>query len=356
MAFLTESTKRKCISFGRSSLLLFCFLSVAVCQQRKTTAKKSSDIPTLNYKYVDWPIEATSAAGFPAGPWNFIQVAAVATTARGNILVLHRGAQPIMEFEPGGKFVRGWGDGMFSGGKVVFVPVPDRSPSRSNFSAVYGPAGCTSCGAHSVRVDPRGNVWLVDAPGQVIYKMDPQGKDVLMLLGKKGVAGTGHNNFNLPTDVAFAPNGDIYVSDGYASARVVKFTSDGKYLLEFGTRGAGPSEFGLPHNVVVDAEGRVYVTDRDHSRVEVFDSKGKFLKEWKTNGGVSTLFMTKDQHIWVGGVLTDLEGKVLGRLPFPEGGSNSGHGTAVTDSGDVYLAQLSGKVDKFVKTTTSAGQ
>jgi len=155
MEFLTESTKRKCISFGRSSLLLFCFLSVALCQQRKTTAKKSSDIPTLNYKYVDWPIEATSAAGFPAGPWNFIQVAAVATTARGNILVLHRGAQPIMEFEPGGKFVRGWGDGMFSGGKVVFVPVPDRSPSRSNFSAVYGPAGCTSCGAHSVRVTHR---------------------------------------------------------------------------------------------------------------------------------------------------------------------------------------------------------
>jgi streptogramin lyase len=356
MKFLTKSSKRKRMSIGRASLLLFCFLSVALCQQRKTTAKKSSDIPTLNYKYVDWPIEATSAAGFPAGPWNFIQVAAVATTARGNILVLHRGAQPIMEFEPSGKFVRGWGDGMFSEGKVVYVPVPNRSPSRSNFSAVYGPAGCTSCGAHSVRVDSQGNVWLVDAPGQVVYKMDPQGKDILMLLGQKGVAGTGHKNFNLPTDVAFAANGDIYVSDGYASPRVVKFSRDGKYLLEFGTRGTGPSEFGLPHNVVVDAEGRVYVTDRDHSRVEVFDSKGKFLKEWKTNGGVSTLFMTKDQHIWVGGVLTDLDGKVLGRLPFPEGGSNSGHGTTVTDSGDVYLAQLSGEVHKFVKTAMSAAQ
>jgi DNA-binding beta-propeller fold protein YncE len=298
---------------------------------------------------VDWPIEATSVAGFPAGPWNFIQVAAVAATTRGNILVLHRGAQPIMEFEPSGKFVRGWGDGMFSEGKVVFVPVPNRSPSRSNFSAVYGPAGCTSCGAHSVRVDPQGNIWLVDAPGQVVYKMDPQGKDVLMLLGQKGVTGTGHNSFNLPTDVAFAPNGDIYVSDGYGSARVVKFSRDGKYLLEFGKRGMGPGEFGLPHNVVVDSQGRVYVTDRDHSRVEVFDSNGKFLNEWKTNGGVSTLFMTKDQQIWVGGVLTDLDGKVLGRLPFPEGGSNSGHGTVVTASGDIYLAQLSGRIDKYVK-------
>ena len=334
----------------RLSLLMFCFLSVALGQPAKTTAKKSSDIPVLpGYKHVDWPIEATSAAGFPAGPWNFIQVAAVAMTARGNILVLHRGAQPILEFEPSGKFVRAWGDGMFSDGKVVYVPVPDRSPSRSNYSAVYGPAGCTSCGAHSVRVDPQGNIWLVDAPGQMVYKMDPQGKDILMRLGQKGVAGTGHNNFNLPTDVAFASNGDIYVSDGYASARVVKFSRDGKYLLEFGTRGTGPGEFGLPHNVVVDAQGRVYVTDRDHSRVEVFDSNGKFLKEWKTNGGVSTLFLTKDEQFWVGGVLTDFEGKALGRLPFPEGGSNSGHGTVVTASGDIYLAQLSGKVDKFVK-------
>src|SRR5262249_25320326 len=110
---------------------------------------------------------------------------------------------------------------MFSEGKVVSVPVPNRTPDRSNYTAVYGPAGCTSCGAHSVRVDAQGNIWLVDAPQHLVYKMDPQGKDVLMRLGRKGVAGTGHNDFNLPTDVAFASNGDIYVSDGYGGARVV---------------------------------------------------------------------------------------------------------------------------------------
>jgi DNA-binding beta-propeller fold protein YncE len=179
--------------------------------------------------------------------------------------------------------------------------------------------------------------------------MDPQGKDVLMRLGQAGVAGTGHNNFNLPTDVAFGPNGDIYVSDGYGSARVVKFSRDGKFLLEFGTRGKGPGQFGLPHNIVADAQGKVYVTDRDNARVEVFDSNGRFLREWRTNGGVSALFMTKDQMIWVGGVLTDLEGKAVGRLPFPRGGNNSGHGTVVTPSSDVYLAQLDGTIDKYVK-------
>ena len=95
----------------------------------------------------------------------------------------------------------------------------------------------------------------------------------------------GPNTFYLPTDVAFASNGDFYVSDGYGNPRVAKFTRDGKFLLQFGTRGNGPGQFGLPHNVVVDAQGKVYVTDRDNERVEVFDSNGKFLNQWKTYGG-----------------------------------------------------------------------
>ena len=89
-----------------------------------------------------------------------------------------------------------------------------------------------------MRVDPQGNIWAVDAPGHVVYKMNPQGK-VIMQLGHKGVSGMGPNNFNLPTDVAFAPNSDFYVSDGYGNPRVVKYSHDGKYLLQFGTRGSG---------------------------------------------------------------------------------------------------------------------
>jgi streptogramin lyase len=168
-----------------------------------------------------------------------------------------------------------------------------------------------------------------------------------MRLGTKGSAGTGRNTFNLPTDVAFASNGDLYVSDGYGSARVVKFSRDGKYILEWGTRGKGPGQFGLPHNVVVDAQGKVYVTDRDNQRVEVFDANGKFLSQWTDTGGVSGLFMTKDQRIWTGGVLRNLDGKPVGRLSGPA--TAGAHGVAATESGDVYLAQLSGIVQKFVK-------
>src|SRR5262249_36338780 len=95
--------------------------------------------------------------------------------------------------------------------------------------------------------------WLVDACAHAVYKTDGQGK-VVMTLGRKGVSGTSRGEFNLPTDIAFAPDGSIYVSDGYGSAR-------GEYLMEFGKRGTGPGEFGLPHNLAVDAQGRVYVTD-----------------------------------------------------------------------------------------------
>jgi DNA-binding beta-propeller fold protein YncE len=327
--------------------LLVITLGALAFGQQSNGPKLGSDAPTLGYKEVpDWPTQVANAAGTPGGPWNFIQVSGVAVDAQGHILVLHRGAHPILEFESNGKFVRSWGDGMFSEGKVGAIAPGDRVPGHALYSAVYGPAGCDSCGAHSVRVDPEHNIWVIDAPGQVIYKMNPQGK-TLMTLGQKGVAGAGRNTFNLPTDVAFAANGDFYISDGYAGNRVVKFSHDGKYQLEWGTRGTGPGEFELPHNVVVDAEGKVYVSDRETRRIEVFDSSGHFLTQWPTIEAVSGLFMTKDQHIWAGAVLLNLKGEVIGRLP--NGSAGGGHAVAASDSGDVYLAQLSGKVQKFVK-------
>jgi DNA-binding beta-propeller fold protein YncE len=331
----------------------FCYVSMfasislglAPAQSGKAPSL-AADAPVLGYKLVaEWPALATSAAGAPAA-WNFIQVSGIAVDASGRILVLHRGAHPFLEFESNGKFVRSRDHVTFSEGKVAAIAPADRVAGHSAYSAVYGPAGCDSCGAHSIRVDPDHNIWVIDATGQVIYKLNPEGK-LLMRLGEKGVVGTGHNTFNLPTDVGFAANGDFYVTDGYASARVVKFSHDGKYLLEWGSRGKGPGQFELPHNVVVDAQGRVYVTDRENRRIEVFDANGKFLSQWPTVEGVSGLFMTKDQRIWAGGVLLNLEGQVVGKLP--NGAAASGHGVAVSESGDVYLAQLNGTVQKFVK-------
>ncbi len=160
-----------------------------------------------------------------------------------------------------------------------------------------------------------------------------------MELGTRAVAGQSPSTFNLPTDVAFAPNGDVYVSDGYGNARVVKFTAEGAYLLEWGSRGAGHGQFGLPHNLVVDGRGLVYVTDRDNQRVQVFSPDGEFVSEWPEIGGNSALFMAPDQHIWTGGTLRSLDGEAVARLP----GGNGGHGMTVTATGDVFVAQLDGQ-------------
>ncbi len=296
------------------------------------------------YREVDWPLPARTLAGTPS-PWHLGEVAGVATTADGNILVLHRGAHPILEFDPDGNLVGPWGELAISEGKVTQVNPSDRAPGASGYSAVYGPAGCHACGAHSIRIDPDGNVWVVDAGGHLVTKLDSRGR-VLLRLGEAGVAGTDRTHFHLPTDVGFAPNGDVYVSDGYGSARIVKFSRDGRFLLEWGRRGTGPGEFGLPHNLAVDAKGHIYVTDRDNQRIQVFDANGRYLDQWKDVGGVSSLFLTRDQMLWTGGILRNLEGDVLARLP----GNPGGHSTTVRTSGEVFVAQLSGIVQRFQST------
>jgi len=166
-----------------------------------------------------------------------------------------------------------------------------------------------------------------------------------MRLGTRGAVGGGPSNFNLPTDIAFAPNGDLYVTDGYGGARVVRFSRDGKFLLEWGKRGTGPGEFGLPHNVVVDGQSRVYVTDRDNQRIQIFDANGKYLSEWSKTGGVSGLAMTGDGRMITGAVVRDLNGNVVVKLPE----AGAAHGAAIDAAGSIYLAQLSGIVQKYVK-------
>jgi DNA-binding beta-propeller fold protein YncE len=265
-------------------------------------------------------------------------------TAKGTVLVFHRGAHPILEFDSNGKLIRSWGDGMIGEGKVAGIPKENWAPDRSRYSAVYGAAGCTACGAHSVRVDQQGNIWIVDAAAHVIYKTNADGKEI-MRLGTKGTSGATQSTFNLPTDIAFATNGDLYVTDGYGGARVVKFSREGKYLLEWGKRGTGPGEFGLPHNVVVDTQGQVYVTDRDNQRIQIFDANGKFLREWTGTGGVSGLAMTGDGRIVTGAVVRDLTGDIVVKLPD----AAAAHGAAVDRAGNIYLAQLTGIVQKYVK-------
>jgi DNA-binding beta-propeller fold protein YncE len=325
-----------------------CLLLAVALTTLPLAALSQPDIPVVHYKAVpQWPKPATGDKGLPAGPWNYWQVSGVAVAKNGNILVLHRGDYPILEYKPNGDFVGPWSDFKFDGGKVMpMTAAVRRPPDSSGYQAVYGPAGCSNCGAHELRVDPDGNVWAVDATAHVIVKMSPQGR-VLMTLGTRGKPGMTERNFYLPTDIAFAPNGELIVSDGYGNPRIVRLSADGRFLGQFGHRGNGPGEFQLPHNVVVDKAGRIYVSDRDNQRIEVFDSTGKYLSQWEHVGGVSSLIITPDQKIWAGGVLRDLDGKALEILPGESPGGP--HGGAIAANGDIYLGLLNGTVQKFTR-------
>jgi DNA-binding beta-propeller fold protein YncE len=178
---------------------------------------------------------------------------------------------PIVKFDASGKAVKSFGAGMF-----VFP--------------------------HGFYVDAGGNVWVTDGRGEggkghQVIKFSPEGK-VLLTLGKAGVAGDGPDTFNMPSDVAVAANGDIFVVDGHqpiaTNHRIVKFTKDGKFIKAWGKKGKGPGEFDDCHSIAIDSRGRVFIADRNNLRIQIFDQDGTFLEEWKQFGRPSGLFISKD--------------------------------------------------------------
>ena len=299
---------------ARWPLLVIPFLVVWSLAQNGPT------IPELGYKPLpDWP-------RLPTG-WNFGETSGIALDSSGHVYVFNRGPHPLVEFDSSGSFIRSLGEGMF-------------------------------VRTHGVRLDGDDNIWAVDVDGHFVAKMNPQGR-VVMVLGRKGQAADNQSSFNRPTDVAFAANGDVYVSDGYVNSRVVKFSKEGKFLLEWGKKGTGEGEFNLVHTVAVDARGRVYVGDRENRRVQIFDANGKFLAQWKQAGSPWGLEITPDQRLYLADgyadrvLLMNLEGQILGSLGGP--GKMPGqfafvHALAVSRGGDIYTAEiLNWRPQKFVK-------
>jgi peptidylamidoglycolate lyase len=278
--------------------------------------------------------------GWPKLPKGFAfgQVSGVGVDSHNHVFVFHRGDRPILCFEGAtGDVIRSWGDDMFET-------------------------------AHGLAVDGNDNVWVTDIGLHQVFKFSHQG-ELLLTLGEKGVPGLDGNHFDKPTDVAIAPSGEFFVSDGYGNSRVAKFSADGKFLFDWGKKGNRPGEFDLPHGISLDREGRVYVADRTNSRVQVFDGNGKFLAEWKSGelGRPWDVTVGPDGFVYVmdGGdmnpkppdrgrvVKLDLQGKVVdqfGSFGSYDGQFYWGHAVAVAAKGEVYATDvhLGMRVQKFV--------
>lgn len=260
------------------------------------------------------------------GEWTLEQVSAVALDAQGNLFAFNRGKHPVASFDPQGKFLRAFGEGM---GKS----------------------------SHGLRFDHEGNVWTTDWKDHAVRQFSADGR-LLRTLGEPGRPGTDDQHFNQPTDIVFAPNGEFYISDGYGNSRVLKFDRTGKLLFTWGKKGKGEGEFDLPHAVQLDSQGLVYVGDRENNRIQVFDSKGKFIRQF---GGMAPygLFITADDILFIADgrankvIVADMLGNRLtewGKLGSEPGNFMLPHGIAVGPDGAVYVAEVNGKrVQKFIR-------
>ena len=246
---------------------------------------------TTNSKY-----EVTLFGTPPAGQevWNLPR--SVAADGKGSILVFRGSEPPVLIFNRAGELQKTWGNGLF----------PD---------------------AHSIDFDHEGFLWLTDRNDHMVYKFTMDGRQ-LLALGKKGVAGDNKSTdaFNGPSDVAVAPSGDFFVSDGYFNSRIVHFSKDGKFIkIIGGIKGSAPGQFDLPHALAIDSKGRLLVLDRQiearNARVQVLDQNGTFIEQWTDIGGMRPAGITiaKDDTVYIGDTdgnsITILkDGKIIDRI------------------------------------------
>jgi streptogramin lyase len=183
----------------------------------------------------------------------------VAADRGGLIYILQRGhkADPIVVMNRDGKVVRSWGAGLY------VMP-------------------------HAIRIDPKGHVWTTDAASSKVIEFTPDGRKV-MEIAVGGQPAPCRNNFCGTTDVAFAANGHLFISDGYANARILEYTAAGGKIREWGTPGTGPGQFRLPHSIQIDDDGIVYVADRENGRVQRFTQEGTYVGEWTAFGKTFSL-------------------------------------------------------------------
>jgi DNA-binding beta-propeller fold protein YncE len=148
--------------------------------------------------------------------------------------------------------------------------------------------------AHAVKVDKQDNIWVADKGSDMVIKFNPQGR-VLLVFGRKqeasdeGTEALRHVKPPLPavdglfrqvTDMTWDPEGNTYISDGYVNSRVAKVDKSGTWIKSWGEPGDQPGQFNTPHSIAADAQGNIYVADRGNRRIQVFDTDGKFLRQF----------------------------------------------------------------------------
>ncbi len=209
-------------------------------------------------------------------------------------------------------------------------------------------------------------------------KFNSQTGDIVLKLPFPEESGLKMKQFS-PTAITVAPNGDIYLSNGYATNHIFKFDSTGKYLSHFGSKGNGLKEFNTAHGMTLDTRynpPRLLVCDRNHQpkgRLVHYSLEGEFQGEVVTGLGMPTSAVVQGDYVSI----PDLQGRVvildknntimavLGYNPDPAKGGNfnipqkqwvegifSGtHGSSWDKEGNLYVQDwnVSGRIIKLVR-------
>jgi DNA-binding beta-propeller fold protein YncE len=244
----------------------------------------------------------------PTGP-----VSDVTIDSRGHVFVLLRWdpladttSPRVIELSPEGKRLAAWGEKLIADSHMLAAASDDR-------------------------------LFIVDRDVHEVVICRPNGERI----GGLGKRNAPLEPFNHPTDVAIAPKGDIYVSDGYAGHRVHRFSPDGKLVRSWGSLGDEPGQFVNPHAVWVVSDGRVVTVDRENDRLQVFAPDGDLLDVWTGFRKPMDVWGDADDNLFVTDLVPTLsmlapDGRRLGRCrPV----LNGAHGIWGDKQGRLYLAE-----------------
>ncbi|XP_030322641.1 peptidyl-glycine alpha-amidating monooxygenase isoform X1 [Calypte anna] len=233
---------------------------------------------------LDQDFHIEEAVEWPGLDLKLGQVSGLALDPENNLVVFHRGDHVWDESSFDSNFVyQQRGLGPIEQNTILVLNPSNAKLLRSlGKSLFYLP--------HGLSIDKNGNYWVTDVALHQVFKLGPDEKEPLLILGVALQPGSDKNHFCQPTDVAVDPiTGSIYVSDGYCNSRIVQFSSNGLYLMQWGegtgtTSGRGrPGQFLIPHSLTLIPDFRqLCVADRENGRIQCFRLEtGEFIKEIK---------------------------------------------------------------------------
>jgi DNA-binding beta-propeller fold protein YncE len=258
--------------------------------------------------------------------WVYTQVAGVAVDSKDRVLILCRGAHPIIVFSREGEFIESWGEGIFSN-------------------------------VHGAYIDAEDNFYCVDNGDHTVRKFARDG-ELVFTIGTANKPAPPGQPFNKPTDLAQAQNGDLYISDGYGNSSVHRFTAGGELIQSWGEPGTGRGQFNLPHGVWVDGK-KVYVADRQNNRVQIFSLEGEYIEEWGNLLRPCDIYFDKRGRVYVAELIHRVSilnkmGEVLARIGGMECSSPdlfiAPHCVWKDSHGALYVGEVleSQRIQKFI--------